>query len=90
MFFTVYILESNKDGNKYIGYTSNLRRRLEEHTSGQSFATSFRLPFKLIYYEGCTNRADAMRREKYLKTTQGRRFLGLRLQEYGRSKTAHA
>ena len=90
MFFTVYVLQSIKDGNRYIGYTSNLKRRIEEHSKGKSFATSFRLPFKLIYYEGCTNRQDATRREKYLKTTQGRRFLGLRLLEYGRNRATRA
>jgi len=86
MFFYVYVLESKKDGEKYIGYTDNLRRRLEEHKKGLSFATKFRLPFGLIYFEGCLNQKDAKRRENYLKTTQGRRFLGLRLQEYKRQK----
>lgn len=82
MFFYVYILESLKDLKKYIGYTSNLKRRVEEHAKGKSFATKFRLPFKLVYFEGCLHSEDAKRRERYLKTTQGRRFLGLRLKEY--------
>lgn len=85
-FYWVYILESLKDGNKYIGYTNNLKRRIEEHKKGLSFSTKFRLPFKLIYFEGCINEQDAKRREYYLKTTQGRRFLGLRLIQYQRSK----
>ncbi|PIR72534.1 MAG: excinuclease ABC subunit C [Candidatus Nealsonbacteria bacterium CG10_big_fil_rev_8_21_14_0_10_36_24] len=84
VFFYVYVLESLKDGNKYIGYTNNLKKRLEEHKKGLSFSTKFRLPFKLIYFEGCLNQEDAKRRENYLKTTQGRRFLGLRLLEYKR------
>ncbi|MFA4873130.1 MAG: GIY-YIG nuclease family protein [Patescibacteria group bacterium] len=88
MFFYVYVLQSIKDNNKYIGYTNNLKRRLEEHRKGLNFATKFRLPFKLIYFEGCLNINDAKRREHYLKGTQGRRFLGLRLQEYTRSKPA--
>lgn len=58
---------------------------MEEHERGLNFSTKFRLPFKLIYYEGCRNQEDAKRREKYLKTTQGRRFLGLRLKCYKRS-----
>jgi putative endonuclease len=86
MFFYVYVLESLKDKNRYIGYTNNLKRRLEEHKKGLSFSTKYRLPFKLIYFEGCINEEDAKRRERYLKTTQGRRFLGLRLLEYGRLK----
>ena len=88
MFFYTYVLESLKDGDRYIGYTNNLKRRIEEHNKGQTFSTSFRLPFKLIYFEGCLNENDAKRREGYLKTTQGRRFLGLRLIEYKRQKAA--
>ncbi len=87
MFFYVYVLESLKDKNRYIGYTNNLTRRIEEHNKGLSFSTKLCLPFKLIYFEGCTNQKDAKRREGYLKTTQGRRFIGLRLTEYKRQKT---
>ena len=86
VFFYVYILESLKDRERYTGYTENLKKRLEEHRRGSSFSMKFRLPFKLIYFEGCLNQEDAKRREHYLKTTQGRRFLGLRLLEYGRQK----
>lgn len=82
VFFYVYILESLKDDKRYIGYTNNLKKRIEEHKKGFSFATKFRLPFKLIYFEGCLNNEDAKRRENYLKTTQGTRFLGLRLIQY--------
>lgn len=53
VFFYVYVLHSVKDGDRYIGYTSNLKKRIEEHQQGKSFATSYRLPFKLIYYEAC-------------------------------------
>ena len=88
VFFYVYVLESLKDGERYIGHTSNLKKRLEEHKKGLTFSTKFRLPFKLIYFEGCLNSEDAKRREDYLKTTQGRRFLGLRLLQYQRSQTA--
>jgi putative endonuclease len=82
MFFYTYVLESLKDKTRYIGHTNNLKRRIEEHKKGLNFSTEFRLPFKLIYYEACLNQKDAKRRERYLKTTQGRRFLGLRLIEY--------
>ncbi|MEX2028074.1 MAG: GIY-YIG nuclease family protein [Candidatus Curtissbacteria bacterium] len=86
MFFVVYVLESLKDGDRYTGLTNNLKRRIKEHQSGRSFATKYRLPFKLIYFEACLSLDDAKRREKYLKTTQGRRFLGLRLKEYKKTK----
>ncbi|MBI3631733.1 MAG: GIY-YIG nuclease family protein, partial [Candidatus Staskawiczbacteria bacterium] len=44
-----------------------------------------RTPFKYIYVEGCHNEQDAKRREGYLKTTQGNRFLKLRLREFLKS-----
>jgi putative endonuclease len=74
VFHYIYILESFKDKDCYIGFTKNLKKRIEEHNKGLSFSTKFRLP----------NEQDAKRRENYLKTTQGRRFLGLRLLEYKR------
>ncbi|MEK7138356.1 MAG: GIY-YIG nuclease family protein [Patescibacteria group bacterium] len=86
MLFYVYILESSTDGNRYIGFTNNLKRRLEEHQSGKSFSTKPRLPMKLIYFEACTNENDAKRREHYLKTTGRRRFLAKRLIAYYKSK----
>ena len=85
-FFYTYVLESEKDGKRYIGYTNDLRRRLEEHQKGLVFSTKPRMPLQLVYFEGCLNEADAKRREGYLKTTQGRRFLGLRLIEHKRLK----
>ena len=78
----VYVLLSQKDGNFYIGYTKNTRRRITEHNAKKNFPTKGRLPFALIYIEMCTNKEDAERRENYLKTTQGRRFLKLRLRKF--------
>ena len=78
----VYILLSKKDKEFYIGYTSDLKRRLKEHNAKKNFSTKGRLPFKLIYAEACLNEEDARRREEYLKTTQGNRFLKLRLRKY--------
>ncbi len=86
MLFYVYILESLKDKKRYVGYTNNLRRRLEEHNRGQSFSTKSRLPMKLIYFEACVNQDDAERREYYLKSTRGNRFIAKRLKSYYQSK----
>ena len=82
VFFYVYVLESLKDGKRYIGYTDNLRRRIEEHQKGKSLSTKPRLPMKLIYFEACTDKEDAQRREEYFKATGGRRFLAKRLRSY--------
>ena len=81
-FYYVYVLESLKDKKRYTGLTTNFRKRLEAHNRGLSFATASRKPFKVIYIEGCLNYNDAKRREHYLKTTGGRRFLAKRLIEY--------
>ncbi|MBI4132908.1 MAG: GIY-YIG nuclease family protein [Candidatus Sungbacteria bacterium] len=85
MYF-VYVLQSLRDGNKYVGFTTNLEQRLSEHNRGRSFATKSRLPLELIYFEASRNEEDARRREGYLKTTRGRRFLAKRLKVFSRSK----
>ncbi len=77
----VYVLLSKKDDKFYIGYTNNLKRRIEEHNAKKNFSTKGRLPLILIYVEACINEEDSRRREKYLKTTQGRRFMKLRLRQ---------
>jgi putative endonuclease len=65
--FYVYILQGRKDGNVYIGYTSDLRRRLKEHNNGESTYTRSRGPYNLVYYEAYRSRSDAQDREKNLK-----------------------
>ena len=84
MFFYTYVLRSLSDMNYYVGYTNNLRRRLEEHNTGKSFSTKGRAPFKLVYFEACLDIDDAKQRETYLKNTIGRRYLGKRLHNYNR------
>jgi putative endonuclease len=81
MYF-VYVLKSLSDGNFYVGYTHDLKKRLKEHNEGVSKSTKFRRPFELIYFEGCLNIKDAMHREKYLKTTYGHRYIPNRLKNY--------
>lgn len=73
--FYVYILKSLKDGKFYIGFSADLRRRLQEHQSGRSKSTKSRLPLKLLYYEAHTSKDDAMRREEYFKTSKGKSSL---------------
>ena len=82
----VYVLLSYKDGELYVGLTVDLQRRLKEHNAKKSFSTKCKAPFTLIYAEACLNIKDALRRERYLKTTQGRRLLKLRLKEFFKSK----
>lgn len=65
--FYVYVLKSLKDGNTYIGSTSDLRRRLQQHNSGESKSTKPRAPFELRYYEAYTSEREAKDREFRLK-----------------------
>jgi len=82
-FFYVYILESLSHPDElYIGFTKDLKRRLQEHNQKTTFSTKRYAPWKLIYYEACCDILDAERREKYLKTSQGRRLSKRRLKEY--------
>jgi len=80
--YYVYVLESQKDGNFYIGYTSNLRNRVDMHNRGQVQSTRSRRPLRLLYYEACLRQEDALHREKYLKTTYGHRYIRNRLKHY--------
>ena len=73
--FTVYVLLSEKDNNRYIGFTNDIERRLTEHNLGKVKSTKNRQPLKLIYTELYENKSDAMKREKYFKTHLGRNFL---------------
>jgi len=79
MFYT-YVLHSEKDNDLYIGFTEDLRSRVNEHNLGQVRATRNRLPVKLVYYEACLSKQKALKREKYFKTGFGRRFLKTRIQ----------
>lgn len=81
-FYYTYILHSEKDGNKYTGFTKNLKLRFQQHQNGEVQSTKHRRPFKLIYYEACTSKDDAIRRERYFKTHYGKMFLKKRLKSY--------
>ena len=78
MFYT-YVLQSEKDGNLYIGWTQDLRERLTNHNQGLVESTKNRRPFRLVYYEACVVKEDAVKREKSLKTGFGRSYLNRRL-----------
>jgi putative endonuclease len=86
----VYVSRSIKDGGFYIGYSANLRKRFEQHAKGVSLATSYRGPWKLIYYEAYLNQADALGRERYLKSGAGRRFLKAQLRNYFAEMTVNS
>jgi len=77
-----YVLQSEKDGRLYVGFTKDLKQRFELHKEGRVDSTKDRRPLKLIYYEACTDREDDTNREKHFKTHYGRMYLKKRLKSY--------
>ena len=77
MVYYTYVLYSKKDKKFYIGYTTDLKQRFKGHRRGNTKSTKNRQGLNLIYFEGFINKRDAQRRERYFKTTQGKK--GLRL-----------
>ena len=68
--------------NYYVGYTSNIVNRINEHNNGKVASTKNRIPLELVYWEGCLNQQDATAREKYLKTARGKTYIKTRIKNY--------
>jgi len=71
----VYILLSDKIKRTYVGSTTDIGRRLKEHNDGKNFFTKRYTPWKLFYKEEYSDLGEARKREKYLKTCAGRKFI---------------
>ena len=82
----VYVLQSKKDGDFYIGCTQDLRERVKLHNAGRVASTKKRVPFVLIHYEAYLDQKDAFNRERYLKTRWGRNHLRKVLDNYLKAK----
>ncbi len=79
--YCTYVLFSLRDHHFYIGYTTNLPERIKDHNKGGTKSTAPRRPLKLIFCEFYIHQLDAERREKYFKTTAGKKALKLMLRE---------
>jgi len=79
--YYVYVLRSLKDYRFYVGFTSNLQTRILAHNTGKICSTKFRRPLELVYYEASKKQTDALRREKYLKSTYGKRYIRNRIKD---------
>ena len=77
--YCVYILFSCKDLLLYIGYTTNIEERTKNHNSGKTKSTAPRRPLELIFCEFYLFETDARRRERYFKTTAGKKAIKLML-----------
>lgn len=67
----VYFLQSQLDKKFYIGYTTDLQKRLEEHNAGKNKSTRYRKPFALVYFEEYGDKHVAFQREFFLKSPKG-------------------
>lgn len=61
----------------YVGITNNLERRLSEYNSGKSIYTRKFKPWEVVYKEEVLDRKSAREKEKYYKTSAGRKKIKL-------------
>ncbi|MBU0646103.1 GIY-YIG nuclease family protein [Patescibacteria group bacterium] len=74
--FSVYVLRSTTNNKRYVGFTSKpVNERLADHLSGSNPWTRRNGPFKIIYQELFEDKTTAIRREHFLKSGQGRKWL---------------
>lgn len=70
MFYT-YVLKNEISNRHYIGSTSDISRRLEEHNRGQTKSTRQKGKWVLLYKEEFATRIEAKQREKLIKSYKG-------------------
>jgi len=68
LMYFVYILRSLKSEKYYIGYTSDLEKRLTYHNTGKNISTKNGAPWSLVYSEKFTDKASAWKREHQIKS----------------------
>ena len=73
--FYAYVLKSINHDYYYKGHCQDLEKRLIQHNSGMTTSIKSYIPFEVIYYETFLTEAQAINREKYFKSSAGRRFL---------------
>ena len=72
--FYVYVLYSVKFERYYVGMTNRLEDRLNEHNTGKTRSTKAFMPWDIVHKEFFETRDKARIREKYLKSSAGRRW----------------
>ncbi len=78
-YFYVYVLRSIKFERNYVGFTKDVEKRLLDHNSGRTKSTKPYKPWKIMFFEQFSSKAEALSREKFLKTGQGRDFIKQKL-----------
>ncbi len=79
MFYTYIIRSKLNPAQTYVGYSSNLKQRLEYHNSGKCKHTSKFIPWEIEFYAAFKDKPKALDFEKYLKSHSGKAFASKRL-----------
>ena len=74
MYF-IYAIKSIKFGSMYVGMTSDLEKILKEHNSGRTRSNKAYRQFEIVYFEEKAFRTEARKREKYLKSAAGKKYI---------------
>ena len=73
--YQLYILQSQSTNRYYVGQTQDVQKRLAYHNGNYSKALKNRGPWRLVYSEGYATRAEAMRRERQIKSWKDRAMI---------------
>ena len=76
-----YVLVGSDGAYLYKGACRNLHERLKDHKAGRCSRTKNRRPLSVLHYKYCQTYSDALKREKFLKSGQGRKWLRAKLEE---------
>lgn len=79
--FYVYVIRSKINGSLYKGHCEDIKERLKPHNAGQTKSIKHNLPYEIAYFEIFLTREEAIKREKYFKTSAGRGFIKTMLEE---------
>ena len=72
--YYVYIIQSKKDSSFYIGFTGDLKKRINDHNLGSSRYTRAKIPWELVYIESFKLKSEAIKRERFLKKQKNKDF----------------
>jgi len=79
--FYAYVIKSLGHNFYYKGHCQDLSIRIQQHNSGMTKSIIPYLPFVIVYVETFENLPEAIKREKYFKSSAGRRFLKTKLHD---------
>ena len=79
MHYVYLIVSVSNPGNRYVGYTEDLRQRLADHNSGKNVSTAPYRPWHLQTYLAFSTKRQALAFEHYLKSGSGHAFANKRL-----------